>query len=130
MEGCPLSPAEIEALANRFFDSIEAGDAEAVADCYDEAVVIWHNYDRLEQAKADNLKVLRGMIRAFPERAYAGRDLKVFDGGFAQQHVLKATRTDGKTVELPAALICKVANGKITRLDEYFDSVHEAAFRN
>lgn len=124
-----MSPADIEALANRFFDAIEAGDAEAVADCYDERVVIWHNYDRLEQGRDANLKVLRGMIRAFPQRTYADRDLKVFEGGFAQQHVLKATRTDGKRVELPAALICKVANGRIVRLDEYFDSAHEAEFR-
>ncbi|MES2033348.1 MAG: nuclear transport factor 2 family protein [Pseudomonadota bacterium] len=125
-----MSPAETEALATRFFDAIEAGDAETVADCYDETVVVWHNYDRLEQGKADNLKVLRGMIRAFPTRVYANRQLEVFAGGFVQQHVLMATRTDGKEVELPAALICRVANGRIVRLDEYFDSAHEAEFRN
>lgn len=125
-----MSLAETEALAKRFFDAIEAGDAEAVADCYDEQVVIWHNHDRLEQGREANLKVLRGMIRAFPKRAYTNRDLKVFDGGFVQQHLLVATRTDGKQVELPAALICRVEGGRIVRLDEYFDSAHEAEFRN
>lgn len=125
-----MQPAEIEALAKRFFDAIEAGDADAVAACYDDNIVIWHNYDRAEQGKADNLKVLKGMIAGFSKRIYGERRLSVTSGGFAQQHVLTATRNDGKVVSLPAALFCEVANGKITRLDEYFDSAHSAEFRN
>lgn len=125
-----MQPADIEALANRFFDAIEAGDAEAVAECYAEDVVIWHNYDRLEQGKADNLKVLKAMIAGFSKRTYGERRLSVTPGGFAQQHVLTAVRNDGKVVSLPAALFCQVADGRITRLDEYFDSAHSAEFRN
>lgn len=125
-----MKPAEIEALANRFFDAIEAGDADTVADCYADNVVIWHNYDRLEQGKADNLKVLKAMIAGFSKRTYGERRLSVVPGGFAQQHVLTAVRNDGKVVSLPAALFCQVANGRITRLDEYFDSAHSAEFRN
>ena len=33
------------------------------------------------------------------------------------------------TVRLPCAIICQVEDGKITRLDEYFDSAHVAEFR-
>jgi len=37
-------------------------------------------------------------------------------------------RPDGKRVELPACIVCAVAEGRITRLDEYFDSEQVAAW--
>jgi ketosteroid isomerase-like protein len=47
-----------------------------------------------------------------------------------QQHVLRGTRAlDGVRVALPACIVCAVKDGKITRLDEYFDSARVAEFR-
>lgn len=123
-----MTGATMEAeLAARFFDAIERGDAEAVADCYADDVVIWHNTDGLAQGKAENLTVLRGLIRAYPRRLYDERRLTTFPGGFVQQHVLKATRADGAERTLAACLVCKVEAGRIVRLDEYFDSAQVAA---
>ncbi|WP_304218820.1 nuclear transport factor 2 family protein [Phenylobacterium aquaticum] len=119
---------EIAALAARFFDAIEAGDVAAVADCYADEVAIWHNTDRQIETKADNVKTLSGFIRHIPTRRYADRRLTVYPGGFVQQHLLVGVRPDGKRVELPACLVCAVAGGKITRLDEYFDSEQVAAW--
>ncbi|WP_304186614.1 nuclear transport factor 2 family protein [Phenylobacterium aquaticum] len=119
---------EIAALAARFFDAIEAGDVAAVADCYADEVAIWHNTDRQIETKADNVKTLSGFIRHIPTRRYEDRRLTVFPGGFVQQHLLVGVRPDGKRVELPACLVCAVAGGKITRLDEYFDSEQVAAW--
>ena len=115
-------------IAVRFFDAIERGDADAVAACYAEDVVIWHNTDGEAQGKAENLKVLSGLIRYYPERRYADRRLKAYPGGFVQQHVLRARRADGAERSLPACVICEVRDGRITRLDEYFDSAHQQAF--
>ena len=115
-------------LAVRFFDAIEAGDAEAVAACYADDVVIWHNTDGEAQGKAENLKVLTGLIRHYPERRYSKRRLVAYPGGFVQQHLLKARRADGAERALPACVICVVKDGRITRLDEYFDSTHQKAF--
>ena len=51
-------------------------------------------------------------------------------GGFVQQHVLRGTRKhDGARLALPAYVVCAVKDGKITRLDEYFDSARVADFR-
>jgi ketosteroid isomerase-like protein len=52
-----------------------------------------------------------------------------FDGGFVHQHVLSGTRKDGARLSLPACLVCEVKDGRITRLDEYFDSARVAEFR-
>ena len=115
-------------LAKRFFDAIEAGDFDVVASCYAEDVAIWHNTDRKVENKAQNAKVLQGFMRHISGIKYRDRRLVIFPGGFAQQHLLTGRRPDGVAVELPAAIICAVAAGRITRLDEYFDSAQVQAF--
>ena len=118
----------IEALAARFFDAIEAGDIVTVGDCYAADAAIWHNTDGLTITPAENLAVLENFIRQIPERRYAERRLTAYPGGFVQQHRLMAKRRDGLPVELTACIVCAVADGKITRLDEYFDSAQVAAW--
>lgn len=49
--------------------------------------------------------------------------------GFVQQHVLRGTAPSGAPLEVPACIVCAVANGRITRLDEYLDSAHVAVLR-
>ena len=123
-----MSPSEIEALAIGFFDAIQAGDIAAVGNCYADDAVIWHNTDGLENTKAENLAVLAGFIRAIPQRAYQDRRLSVFPGGFVQQHRLQGERRNGAKVTLSACIVCAVADGVITRLDEYFDQAQVAAW--
>lgn len=124
-----MSETEIRRLAKRFFDAIEEGDVETVRACYAPGARIWHNTDGLEQGPDDNAKVLASMVRHFENRVYDQRRLEVFDGGFVQQHVLRATRKrDGADVALVACVVCDVADGQITRLNEYFDSAAVTAF--
>lgn len=124
-----MTEAEIRELANRFFAAIEQGDPDGVAACYAPDAVIWHNYDRASQTRAENVEVLKGFVERTRARRYSERDLKVFPGGFSQQHLLVATARGGAVLELPAALFCDVADGRITRLREYFDPAPVAAWR-
>lgn len=118
------------ALAKRFFDCVESGDVEGLVACYAPDARIWHNTDRLEQTPAENEATLKGMVKRILEREYADRRVQVFPGGFVQQHVLKGVRAhDGVRLELPACIVCEVKDGRITRLDEYFDSAAVAEFR-
>ncbi len=110
------------ALATRFFDAIENGDSESVRQIYAADAVIWHNTDEMDTTVEQNVQVLADFVRRIRERRYENRRLEVFPGGFVQQHVLTGVRPDGMRLKLPACLVCKVAHGRITRLDEYFDS--------
>lgn len=124
------SPEEIEALAKRFFDSVEQGDIEGLVACYAPDAQIWHNTDESIQAPQDNKAVLAGMVKRIRDRLYDNRRVVVFPGGFLQQHVLRGVRVhDDVAVSLPACVICAVEDGRITRLDEYFDSARVADFR-
>lgn len=113
---------DIRALATRFFDAVQAGDIDTVSSCYADNVGIWHNTDGVTQTKAENLETLKGMVKFSKTRKYVDRRLEVYPGGFVQQHVLKAEGVSGYQLTLAACIICKVEGGKITRLDEYFDS--------
>lgn len=124
-----MDEAAIRAFAKRFFDAIEQGDVDTVRDSYTPDVEIWHNFDDLIQTREQNVETLKGMVGRISDRVYDNRRLEVFADGFVQQHVLRGTRKDGKRVSLPAALIVKLRDGKIARLDEYIDSAHVAVFR-
>lgn len=124
-----MDEAATRAFAKRFFDAIEQGDVDTVRDSYTPDVEIWHNFDDLVQTREQNVETLKGMVGRISERVYDNRRLDVFPGGFVQQHVLRGTRKDGQRVSLPAALIVRLRDGKIARLDEYIDSAHVAVFR-
>ena len=115
------------ALATRFVGAIQSGDVEAVRACYAPDAKIWHNNDGIEQTVDQNLRVLKWMMRVLPERNYRVIRLEALPDGFLQQHVLEATLPDGQKWTLDACVICRVADGVITRLDEYLDSAQTNA---
>ena len=124
------SEQDIAAMAKRFFDAIEQGDIETMQHSFTPDAEIWHNTDELIVTPVQTAATLTGMVARIKDREYADRRLTAFPGGFVQQHVLTGKRVhDDVVVRLPCAIVCKVENGKITRLDEYFDSAHVTEFR-
>ena len=120
---------DIEQLASRFFQALERGDVAAVGECYAPDATIWHNYDQLEQARDANLRVLRWVVDNVAALRYEDVRRVVLDDGFVQQHVLRGTAPNGTPLEVPAMMRVTVANGRITRLEEYLDTAQVAALR-
>ncbi len=124
-----MTEHDIETLADRLFGAIESGDTDSVAACYADDAVVWHNTDQVAQPKADNLQVLGWLVHHTSSREYRDIRRSAIDGGFVQQHVLRVAFADGRTADLPACLVVSVADGLITRIDEYLDGVAvDAAF--
>lgn len=125
-----MTDDEMRDFATRFFDAIEAGDIAAMEGSFTPDAAIWHNTDEAIVTPAQTAVTLAGMVKRIKDPTYSDRRLNVFPGGFVQQHVLVGRRThDDVAVRLPCAIVCQVKGGKITRLDEYFDSAHVAEFR-
>jgi uncharacterized protein len=61
-----------------------------------------------------------------PERRYDIVRRERLSDGFLQQHVLRGTTRSGATLEMPACLVVRVEQGRITRLDEYLDVAQAA----
>ncbi len=121
------SKADILDLADSLFLAIEAGDLETVRALHAPHALIWHNPDRVEQSREENLASLAAFVGGSHSRTYEVTRRELFHGGFVQQHVLRVESHAGETFEVPACVVCLVEDGRITRLDEYFDSVQLGA---
>jgi ketosteroid isomerase-like protein len=118
----PVEPPELD-VARRFFAAIERGDLAAVRELYAPDVVVWHCFDRREKTREENLAMLADALGAVRGLRYEDVRLQPIPGGFVEQHVVRGTeQANGRELVLPAVVVCRVANGRITRLDEYFDS--------
>jgi ketosteroid isomerase-like protein len=124
-----VSDDDIDQLASRFFQALERGDVAAVSECYAPDAMIWHNYDQVEQTRDANLRVLRWVVDNVAGLRYEDIRRVALDDGFVQQHVLRGTAPNGTPLEVPAMMRVMVADGRITRLEEYLDTAQVAALR-
>ena len=122
--------AAVLALADTMFGAIEDGDIDALRSVYADDIVVWANFDGVGQPLEKALRTVGWLISKLADRRYDITRRELIPGGFVQQHILRGTRShDGVRVALPACIVCAVKDGKITRLDEYFDSARVAEFR-
>jgi len=115
-------------LCDRFFDSIERKDAETLASCYAPEAVIWHSHDCLYQSRADNLAMLERGMHTQEKVRYRDRRVRVFEGGFVQQHTIEVTWANGFEGRMDVCFVAYVRDGMISRAYEYFDTGQVAAF--
>jgi ketosteroid isomerase-like protein len=109
-------------IADRLITAIEAGDVDAVTALYADDIVIWHNFDGVEQAREANLVVLAWLTSNVDKLRYDDIQRHEIDGGYVQQHVLRGTTKSGAELEVPSCLVVHVAGEQIARIDEYLDT--------
>ena len=115
-------------LCDRFFDAIEKGDYETLESCYAPEAVVWHSHDCLYQARADNLAMLKQGMETLPKMRFKDRRVRVFEGGFVQQHTMHVTRENGFEGKMDVCFIGYVRDGRLSRIYEYFDTGRIAEF--
>lgn len=114
---------QIEAMANRFFAAVEAGDLEAIVGIYHPDVRIWHSRDEADTNIEQSKQLLSAFFSRVSDRRYEIVRRHIFDGGFVQEHVVHGTMQDGTKMRLPVCFLCHVNDdGQITRIAEYLDS--------
>ena len=116
----------VMATAAALFDAIERKDVDAVARLYADDVAVWHNFD-----KAANLAVLAGLCKHVPAIRYEIVERHALGGGrIVQRHVLRARTAGGAEITIPACIFVSVADGRITRVDEYLDTAQANRLRS
>lgn len=109
-------------LCDRFFDSIEQRDYATLEGCYAPEAIIWHSHDCRYQSREDNLAMLKDGMQTIPKMRYKDRRIRVFEGGFVQQHTLYVTRENGFVGQMDVCFVGYVRDGMISRAYEYFDT--------
>jgi len=114
---------EANALADALGKAIGDRDVDQVRALYAEDIVVWHGSTNVEQSKEENVGLLAAVFAITSELGYQDIVRHDIADGVVQQHRLAGKFDDGKPIpDLLACLIIKTANGKIIRIDEYFDS--------
>jgi ketosteroid isomerase-like protein len=114
-------------LADRLFTAIEEGDLASLHHVYDRDIVVWGNFDGRARDFHSSMKVLDWMITNLADRRYEVKRREAIEGGFLQEHVLHGTAPNGETIAMPACIIATVAEGRVTRINEYLDPAAMAA---
>ena len=118
-----MTKSEILELAAALMAAVQRGDTNAVKALYAEDVSLWHTNDRVNQTSADSIRTLAWMGRHVKGVRYEELRVAALDDGFVQQHVMRA---DSPKVDMPCMLRAWCTNGRITRIEEYFDSADSA----
>jgi uncharacterized protein len=118
-----MTKSEILELAAALMAAVQSGDVDAVEALYAPEIILWHTNDRVDQTSADSIRTLAWINKHMKGVRYEELRVAALDDGFVQQHVMRA---DSPKVDMPCMLRAWCANGRVTRIEEYFDSVDSA----
>jgi ketosteroid isomerase-like protein len=66
--------------------------------------------------------MLKQGMETLSKTRFKDRRVRVFEGGFVQQHTIHVTRPDGFTGHMEVCFVGYVRDGMISRAYEYFDT--------
>ncbi|GLR67438.1 hypothetical protein GCM10010909_21190 [Acidocella aquatica] len=105
----------------RLFDGLAKGDIAAVRACFSPEAVIWHGFDGIALNVEDFLCSMEGLIGYTAERWIQDVHSLVTAEGLVQQHVFVVHTQAGDRKAWYVCIVAKIADGLITRVDEYID---------
>lgn len=115
-------------ISDRFFAAATAQDLDAIRALYAADARIWHNWDDHEQDVDENLATLGSLPQRYDRFTYDAVRTVALADGFVRQHDIVVAR-GGRSARVPAILRGYVSDGRITRIEEYFDLGQLAAVR-
>ena len=109
-------------LAHAFFDAIERADHDALRRFISDDTQLWHNYDQVEMPFTQVLPGLMALAATLQDFKYAHRRYLSVSNGVVAQHSLTGILPNGEALDVPAMVRLHVADGHVTRFEEYLDS--------
>ncbi|WP_419929618.1 nuclear transport factor 2 family protein [Candidatus Poriferisocius sp.] len=111
--------ASIQAVADRFFAVYAAADEDGIREVLAPDFEGWTSSFGGRELTVDSL-----VIGAKWEADNVNMELDevrfhVTDSGFVRQFVIRMTNAQGAPLEIPGCMVALVADGRITRFDEY-----------
>jgi ketosteroid isomerase-like protein len=118
-----MTKSEITELATALMAAVKVGDVDTVKALYAPDVILWHTNDRVNMTAEQSVRTLAWIHKHVKGVRYEELRIVALDDGFVQQHVMRA---DSPVVDMPCMLRAWCKKGRITRIEEYFDSADAA----
>jgi ketosteroid isomerase-like protein len=109
------------ATAHAVFDALDARDFDRFQAFFMPDAVIWHNFDNSEYTIPETAQILGAHMANMKENRYADRRYIAAPGGAVCQHVVRSKTHSGDSIELHSMMRMFVENGRIRRIEEYFE---------
>lgn len=109
-------------LIQGFLAAIETQQWDRLADFCTPGVTIWHNVDNAEKPFFPYLPFLQSVRAAASGWRYAETGYWESDDRFFRQSLLTATSRGGESILAATLIIGLVSDGRISRIDEYYNS--------
>jgi ketosteroid isomerase-like protein len=110
------------ALAHAAWDAASAGDVARFQSYFAPDAVVWHNFDQVEQPIAVAAAQLGAMMQHVGSITYEDRRYVSLPDGAVMQHVSTVALKDGRKVPVHTKIRMYVRDGRIQRVEEYFDT--------
>jgi ketosteroid isomerase-like protein len=111
-------------LARRFVSALNQKDEATIRRIYAPDARIWHNFDGKYQTIDENMRGMYWIHKRLSGIDYDVVNLVELPDGYLQEHVLRGKLSSGEDFAMPACVICKVQDGRVTSLREYLDLTH------
>jgi ketosteroid isomerase-like protein len=117
-----MAVQEIEAVVERYIESVEAGDEAALRSIYSADVAVWHNFDDLTVSKDETIGMLMQLCQWGVRFRHTLKEQFVVGNRVIRRHRIEATTAGGRRVVLDVALFATIEGGRITQIHEYLDA--------
>src|SRR5262245_12373030 len=114
----------MRALAEELLAKTRALDLDGMRALFARGVVFWSNVGETESGLDQRMAFMALEKEVFEALEIEDVRIAVFDGGFVQQCDFTGTVAGGITVRIPTCLVVRVAEGRVTRFEEYVSMEH------
>jgi ketosteroid isomerase-like protein len=116
-----LTQHDAEAIAERLFAAISAGDFDQIREVYAPDAVIFNNHTPGTIGVEDLITMLTHMKGAVERMWFEPVRTQVTAMGFVDQHITHFITYKGATATLPSCMVVGVRDGRIASVEEYAD---------
>jgi ketosteroid isomerase-like protein len=114
--------ATVEEIVAGIDAALEGKDPDAMIAVLAPGAEIWHDYDRKVLDARENMAAIGTLAQIVSDAKMEHVRVAEFDGGFVYQYALHGTVVaNGKPFEMQNCIVATVADGLVTRMDEYVD---------
>jgi ketosteroid isomerase-like protein len=112
-------------LAEELTAAFQRGDLATIDRIYHPNFILWRNINDVEDDRAKGIQAVENLHRSFAQITQKQLKRYYFDGGYVQQFVFSGVTFDGTIMEGPMCMVILVKEGRILRVDEYYDSAQD-----